>query len=114
MAYWSFDHQVSENDALHYGVKGMKWGKRNSGIISGVNKFIPREKKKIDKPYSPTPSPTPIKKDLEPEIDINRKDVAKSVGVIMSRVMHKKLKDIGISVSVSKKKRKTREKRRRS
>lgn len=27
MSYWSFDHQVSEDDALHYGRKGMKWNK---------------------------------------------------------------------------------------
>lgn len=25
MSYWSFDHQVSEDDALHYGRLGMKW-----------------------------------------------------------------------------------------
>lgn len=27
MAYWSFEQRVSENDVVHYGRKGMKWGK---------------------------------------------------------------------------------------
>lgn len=31
MSYWSFNHQVSEDDALHYGVLGMKWGQHIFG-----------------------------------------------------------------------------------
>lgn len=31
MSYWSFEQRVSEDDALHYGVLGMKWGQHIFG-----------------------------------------------------------------------------------
>lgn len=36
MSYWSFEQRVSEDDALHYGVIGMKWGVRRYQNYDGT------------------------------------------------------------------------------
>lgn len=54
MSYWSFDYQISEDDVLHYGIKGMKWGVRRTpeqlGHISKSNRpYRKTSKKLVDK-----------------------------------------------------------------
>lgn len=45
MSYWSFDQQVSEDDALHYGRLGMKWGQH----IYGTDQVRSKANKKLTK-----------------------------------------------------------------
>lgn len=45
MSYWSFDQQVSENDAVHYGRLGMKWGQH----IYGTEHVRTKANKKLTK-----------------------------------------------------------------
>lgn len=55
MSYWSFDHQVSEDDALHYGRLGMKWGQHIYGtdkVRSKANKKLTKLDKKVSKAES--------------------------------------------------------------
>lgn len=57
MSYWSFDHQVSEDDALHYGRLGMKWGQHIFGtehVRAKANKKLVKLDKKVSKAESKT------------------------------------------------------------
>ena len=58
MSYWSFAHRVSENDVVHYGHKGMKWGQHIFGRNdpqkqkTRLQKYKERELNKLDKKYN--------------------------------------------------------------
>lgn len=45
MSYWSFEQRVSDDDALHYGRLGMKWGQH----IYGTEKVRSKANKKLTK-----------------------------------------------------------------
>lgn len=54
MSYWSFEQRVSEDDALHYERKGMKWyqnifGDKSSYIKKNRTKYKEKESKKLIK-----------------------------------------------------------------
>lgn len=52
MSYWSFEQRVSEDDALHYGVLGMKWGQHIFGkahVRETANKKLIKLDKKVQK-----------------------------------------------------------------
>lgn len=55
MSYWSFDQQASENDALHYGRLGMKWGQHIYGtehVRSKSNKKLSKLDREVSKAES--------------------------------------------------------------
>lgn len=55
MSYWSFEQRVSEDDALHYGRLGMKWGQHIYGtehVRSKSNKKLTKLDRKVSKAES--------------------------------------------------------------
>lgn len=52
MSYWSFDQRVSEDDVVHYGVLGMKWGQHIYGtdyVRKKANKKLVKLDKRVTK-----------------------------------------------------------------